>query len=82
MAPVIRAFFDEPTHTVSYLVADPATREAAVSLPKHRGRTAAAAKRSRCRSSSARSPLPHHNTSSRSAVIGPRIEGESCALAV
>ena len=27
-APVIRAFFDEPTHTISYLVADPATRKA------------------------------------------------------
>jgi hypothetical protein len=24
--PIIRAFFDEPTNTVSYLVADPATR--------------------------------------------------------
>jgi hypothetical protein len=23
--PIIRAFFDEPTNTVSYLVADPAT---------------------------------------------------------
>ncbi|MFL5041715.1 MAG: MBL fold metallo-hydrolase [Xanthobacteraceae bacterium] len=31
--PVIRAFFDEPTHTVSYLVADPATRQAAVIDP-------------------------------------------------
>lgn len=33
MAPVIRAFFDEPTHTVSYLVADPVTRQAAVIDP-------------------------------------------------
>lgn len=32
-APVIRAFFDEPTNTVSYLVADPASREAAVIDP-------------------------------------------------
>lgn len=32
-APIIRAFFDEPTNTVSYLVADPATREAAVIDP-------------------------------------------------
>ena len=32
-APVIRAFFDEPTHTVSYLVADPATSIAAVIDP-------------------------------------------------
>jgi len=31
--PLIRAFFDEPTHTVSYLVADPATRQAAVIDP-------------------------------------------------
>jgi glyoxylase-like metal-dependent hydrolase (beta-lactamase superfamily II) len=31
--PIIRAFFDEPTHTVSYLVADPATRNAAVIDP-------------------------------------------------
>jgi glyoxylase-like metal-dependent hydrolase (beta-lactamase superfamily II) len=31
--PIIRAFFDEPTHTVSYLVADPATRQAAVIDP-------------------------------------------------
>ena len=31
--PVIRAFFDEPTNTVSYLVADPATRKAAVIDP-------------------------------------------------
>ena len=29
----IRAFFDEPTHTVSYLVADPETRRAAVIDP-------------------------------------------------
>ena len=32
-APVIRAFFDEPTNTVSYLVADPATGAAAVIDP-------------------------------------------------
>ncbi len=32
-APLIRAFFDEPTRTVSYLVADPATRRAAVIDP-------------------------------------------------
>jgi glyoxylase-like metal-dependent hydrolase (beta-lactamase superfamily II) len=31
--PVIRAFFDEPTNTISYLVADPATRQAAVIDP-------------------------------------------------
>ena len=31
--PIIRAFFDEPTHTVSYLVADPATGKAAVIDP-------------------------------------------------
>jgi glyoxylase-like metal-dependent hydrolase (beta-lactamase superfamily II) len=31
--PIIRAFFDEPTNTVSYLVADPATRQAAVIDP-------------------------------------------------
>jgi glyoxylase-like metal-dependent hydrolase (beta-lactamase superfamily II) len=31
--PVIRAFFDEPTFTVSYLVSDPATRRAAVIDP-------------------------------------------------
>jgi glyoxylase-like metal-dependent hydrolase (beta-lactamase superfamily II) len=31
--PLIRAFFDEPTNTVSYLVADPVTREAAVIDP-------------------------------------------------
>jgi len=31
--PIIRAFFDGPTHTVSYLVADPATRRAAVIDP-------------------------------------------------
>ena len=28
--PIIQAFFDEPTHTVTYLVIDPATRSAAV----------------------------------------------------
>jgi glyoxylase-like metal-dependent hydrolase (beta-lactamase superfamily II) len=32
-APIIQAFFDEPTNTVSYLVADPKTREAAVIDP-------------------------------------------------
>ena len=31
--PVIHAFFDESTNTVSYIVADPATREAAVIDP-------------------------------------------------
>jgi glyoxylase-like metal-dependent hydrolase (beta-lactamase superfamily II) len=31
--PIIRAFFDEPTNTVSYLVADPATKTAAVIDP-------------------------------------------------
>jgi glyoxylase-like metal-dependent hydrolase (beta-lactamase superfamily II) len=31
--PIIRAFFDEPTNTVSYLVADPATKQAAVLDP-------------------------------------------------
>ena len=31
--PIIRAFFDEPTNTVSYLVTDPATRKAAVIDP-------------------------------------------------
>ena len=31
--PAIRAFFDEPTNTVSYIVADPATRQAAVIDP-------------------------------------------------
>src|SRR4051812_17924043 len=30
---IIRAFFDEPTNTVSYLVADPATRKAAIIDP-------------------------------------------------
>src|SRR5215510_10538314 len=32
-APVIRAFFNEPTNTVSYLVSDPVTRRAAVVDP-------------------------------------------------
>ncbi|MBC7578424.1 MAG: MBL fold metallo-hydrolase [Tardiphaga sp.] len=32
-APVIRAFFDQPTNTVSYLVSDPVTRRAAVIDP-------------------------------------------------
>jgi len=31
--PIIRAFFDEPTNTVSYLVADPATKKAAAIDP-------------------------------------------------
>ena len=31
--PIIRAFFDEPTNTVSYLVADPATKQAAIIDP-------------------------------------------------
>ena len=31
--PIIRAFFDEPTNTVSYLVTDPATNKAAVIDP-------------------------------------------------
>ncbi|SFI57443.1 MBL fold metallo-hydrolase [Bradyrhizobium sp. cf659] len=31
--PIIRAFFDEPTNTVSYLVADPATTRAAIIDP-------------------------------------------------
>ena len=31
--PLIKAFFDEPTNTVSYLVADPVTRSAAVIDP-------------------------------------------------
>jgi glyoxylase-like metal-dependent hydrolase (beta-lactamase superfamily II) len=31
--PIIRAFFDEPTNTVSYLVSDPATKRAAVIDP-------------------------------------------------
>src|SRR5689334_2797737 len=31
--PMVRAFFDEPTNTVSYLVADPATKQAAVIDP-------------------------------------------------
>ena len=28
--PIIRGFFDEPTNTVSYLVADAATKKAAI----------------------------------------------------
>ena len=32
-APIITAFFDEPTNTISYLVADPVTRRAAVIDP-------------------------------------------------
>ncbi len=32
-APAIRAFFDAPTNTVSYLVWDPATKDAAVIDP-------------------------------------------------
>ncbi len=35
MQPVIEAFFDEPTNTVTYLVADPATGTAAVIDPVH-----------------------------------------------
>jgi glyoxylase-like metal-dependent hydrolase (beta-lactamase superfamily II) len=35
MRPVIEAFFDEPTNTVTYLVADPATGNAAVIDPVH-----------------------------------------------
>lgn len=31
--PIIRAFFDEPTNTISYLVADPATKRAAIIDP-------------------------------------------------
>ncbi|MCB1489448.1 MAG: MBL fold metallo-hydrolase, partial [Bauldia sp.] len=31
--PVVRAFFDEPTNTASYLVSDPATKHAAVIDP-------------------------------------------------
>jgi glyoxylase-like metal-dependent hydrolase (beta-lactamase superfamily II) len=31
--PVIRAFFDEPTNTVSYIIADPVTKQAAVIDP-------------------------------------------------
>ncbi len=31
--PIIKAFFDEPTNTVSYLVADPATKKAAIVDP-------------------------------------------------
>jgi glyoxylase-like metal-dependent hydrolase (beta-lactamase superfamily II) len=31
--PIIQAFFDEPTNTVSYLVADPATKKAAIVDP-------------------------------------------------
>ena len=31
--PIIEAFFDEPTNTISYLVADPATRDAAIIDP-------------------------------------------------
>ena len=32
-APIIRAFFDQPTNTISYLVSDPVTRRAAVIDP-------------------------------------------------
>ena len=43
-SPTIKAFFDEPTNTVSYLVADPATRKAAIIDPvldyDHRSGTA------------------------------------------
>ncbi len=33
MTPLVTAFFDEPTNTVSYVVADPATRQAAIIDP-------------------------------------------------
>ena len=33
-APDIRAYFDEPTNTISYLVSDPATKQAMEQLPK------------------------------------------------
>lgn len=33
LKPIIKAFFDEPTKTVSYLVADPATKKAAIVDP-------------------------------------------------
>ncbi|MCG7393370.1 MBL fold metallo-hydrolase [Microvirga sp. ACRRW] len=33
LKPIIKAFFDEPTNTVSYLVADPATKKAAIVDP-------------------------------------------------
>ena len=47
-SPVIRAFFDEPTNTVSYLVYDPETRAAAVIDPvlDYDHRTGAASSRS------------------------------------
>ena len=32
-APSVRAFFDEPTNTISYLVGDPATKRAAIIDP-------------------------------------------------
>lgn len=35
MQPIIEAFFDEPTNTITYLVADPATGQAAVIDPVH-----------------------------------------------
>lgn len=42
-SPIIEAFFDEPTNTISYLVADPATKKAAVIDPvldyDHKGGT-------------------------------------------
>jgi glyoxylase-like metal-dependent hydrolase (beta-lactamase superfamily II) len=42
-APIIKAFFDEPTYTVSYLVADPVSKKAAVIDPvldyDHKGGT-------------------------------------------
>lgn len=34
-APLIEAFFDEPTNTITYLIADPATLQAAVIDPVH-----------------------------------------------
>ncbi|KAI1691135.1 beta-lactamase hydrolase-like protein [Ditylenchus destructor] len=35
MQTAIEAFFDEPTNTITYLVADPATGDAAVIDPVH-----------------------------------------------
>ena len=32
-APIVRAFFDEPTFTATYVVSDPATRTAAMTSP-------------------------------------------------
>ncbi len=41
--PIIRAFFDEPTNTVSYIVADPETRQPPSSIPCSTTTTTAAA---------------------------------------